>query len=453
MSDPREFGAVGDGRADDGEALQHALDAGDGTLHLSKGTYHITQPIVLDLTKQGYGAVLGEGGTARVVMDGPGPAFRIVGDHQGTATPKSVKPQTWENERFPTISGFEILGAHPKAVGIELRKTMQCTVTGMLIRNVRFGLHLIERNRNFLLSHSHIYDNREYGVFFDNCNLHQTIISANHISYNKRAGIKSLNGDVHNLHITGNDIEYNNLPGTEEPAADIWFEATAPNGRISEVSIVSNTIQATVTPGGANVRIHGEETDDPNKSPLITLTGNVIGSQDRAVELRNLNRISMTGNTIYNSPDLSIHAARCSGVAVGSNTIVWRATDEMPEQDGIYFEDCDNVSLHGLVTERLCSGSQESGGAITLVRCNESSVSDCQILDPMYRGVELTDCRNCRVSDNTVIDRRKQPRMRHGIRVTGGAGNLVQNNMLGPAVDARFEAAPDVAVAAANHEV
>ena len=81
MSNPREFGAVGDGRADDGESLQHALDAGDGTLHLNKGTYRITRPIELDLTKQGYGAVMGEGGTARVVMDGPGPAFRIVGDH------------------------------------------------------------------------------------------------------------------------------------------------------------------------------------------------------------------------------------------------------------------------------------------------------------------------------------------------------------------------------------
>ena len=125
----------------------------------------------------------------------------------------------------------------------------------------------------------------------------------------------------------------------------------------------------------------------------------------------------------------------------------------MPEQDGFYFEDCDNVSLHGLVTERLCSGSRESGGAITLVRCNESSISDCQILDAMYRGVELTDCHNCRVSNNTIIDRREQTRMRHGVRVTSGGGNLVQNNLLGSAVDSRLEATPNAATIVANYDV
>ena len=36
------FGAVGDGKADDTQALQHALDAGDGILELEKGTYRIT---------------------------------------------------------------------------------------------------------------------------------------------------------------------------------------------------------------------------------------------------------------------------------------------------------------------------------------------------------------------------------------------------------------------------
>ena len=56
------FGAVGDGQADDTEALQHALEAGDGVLELDKGTYRIRRTLVIDLTRQGYGAVLGRGG-------------------------------------------------------------------------------------------------------------------------------------------------------------------------------------------------------------------------------------------------------------------------------------------------------------------------------------------------------------------------------------------------------
>ncbi|MBI1310601.1 hypothetical protein GC176_04770 [bacterium] len=437
MASVYDFGAAGDGQTDDTEALQHAIADGNGTLQFGKGSFRITKPLLFDLTKTGYAAVQGTGGATRIVMDGPGPAIRIVGTHQGTASPPSIKPLVWQNERMPTVSGLEILGAHPQAVGIELTRTIQPTVTGVLIRNCWYGVHLVERNRNVLISHCHIFDNDEYGIFFDECNLHQTIISACHISYNKRAGIKSLNGDVHNLHITGNDIEYNNRPGTDEPAADIWFEA--PAGRISEVSIASNTIQATVTPNGANIRIHGEETDSPNKSPLIAISGNVIGSQTRAIELRNVNRLSITGNTIYDSDDLSLLIQKCSGISVGSNTIVWRADDSLPERDGIRVEDSSNVSLHNLVTERLCSGSEDTGAAIELLRCRESSVTGCQVLDPRHRGIELTTCRNCRVTDNTVIDRREQPTMCEAIRVRDLAGTvIVRNNLVGGATRALF---------------
>ena len=453
MVNPYDFGASGDGVVDDTEALQHALQEGDGTLHLSKGTYRLTKPLVVDLTKQGYGCILGDGGTTRLVMEGPGPALRILGDHNGTATPRTVKKTTWEKERFPTISGLEILGGHKQAVGIELLKTMQCTITNSLIRNVRYGVHLRERNRNFLLSHSHIYDNHEFGVFFDHCNLHQTVISANHISYNKRAGIKSLQGDIHNLHITGNDIEYNNLPGSDRPAADIWFEATDEKGRISEVSIASNTIQATVTENGANVRIHGERKEDPNKSPLITIVGNVIGSQTRGIELKNLRKVSVTGNTIYDSIDVSLHVSHCSGVCVGSNTIGWRANPGAPQKDGLFFSDCDNVIVHGLVSERLCSGSNQEGGGISLTKCTDSSVTSCHLLDPMFRGIELRECVRCRVSDNTILDRRKPTGMLNAVRVVDGSQNLVQNNMLGQAKTTRLDMPADAGRQQGNMEV
>ena len=112
MAFAHHFGAVGDGLVDDTKALEHALDAGEGVLELGKGTFRITRPIVLDTTRIGYTAVRGQAGTSRIVMDGPGPALKLVGDHRGTAQPQSYQDHTWEKERFPTISGLEILGQH-----------------------------------------------------------------------------------------------------------------------------------------------------------------------------------------------------------------------------------------------------------------------------------------------------------------------------------------------------
>ena len=438
MVNALHFGAAGDGAADDTAALQHALEAGDGVLELEKGTYRISRPLVLDLTKQGYGAVLGKGGSARIIMTGPGPALRFLGDHQGTAVPASVKPQTWDKERFPCVNGIEIVGAHPEAVGIELRKTMQMTITQSSVRQCRYGVHLVERNRNFLLSAVHIYDNAEYGVFFDHCNLHQINIAGCHISYNKRAGIRSHGGDVHNLQITGNDIEYNNQPGVDaspngEPrGAEIWFEAA--DGVISEVTIASNTIQATIQPGGANIRIWGTAGRPAPAACLIAITGNVLGSQTRGIELREAQRVTIAGNTIYDASELSLDIARCSGIAVSANTFTWKGVDSDPPRDGIRFEDCDNCSLTGLVAQRLSSGTAEQGGGITLLRCREMAVSGCQILDPLIRGIDVIDCHRCRISDNTILDRRSQPVMRHALRVTGGQ-NLVQHNLWGGATD------------------
>lgn len=434
MANAKEFGAVGDGVADDHEALQHTLEAGKGVLELGPGTYRLTRPVVMDLTRTGYGAILASGGTTRLLMDGPGPAVRIVGDHRGTAQPSSVQPQTWDRERFPTVRDVEILGRHPDAVGVELRKTLQCTISRVLIRNCRHAVHLVERNRNFILSDSHLYDNAEYGVFFDQCNLHQAIIHGNHISYNKRAGIRSFCGDVHNVQITGNDIEYNNHPGVDESpngeprGAEIWFEA--PEGKISEVTLASNTIQATVQPGGANIRIHGSP-NEPYHAVLISITGNVIGSQTRGVELRHAQRITITGNTIYDSRDLSLLATHCSGVSFAANTIGWRTRPEDAHSDGIRLEDCENCVLTGLVSERLCAGAADAGAGVTLVRCQHCSVSNSQLLDPFVRGVELDSCTACRVHDNTIIDRRTPTTMQHAIRVTGKSrNNLITNNLV-----------------------
>jgi len=448
MANVQNFGAVGDGVTDDTSALQHAVDTGDGLLELNKGTYRISRTVVLDTTRVGFSAIRGAGGTTRIEMVGPGPAIRVVGDHRGTATPRTVRDHTWADERFPTLTEFEVLGGHPQADGIELLKTMQCTVSRVLVRNCRDAIRLTERNRNFVLSDSHLYDNARYGLFFDQCNLHQIIVHGNHISYNKRAGIKSFNGDVHNLQITGNDIEYNNRPGVDrddEGGAEIDFET--PEGVISEVTISSNTIQATIEPGGANVRMHGPANSATSGARLVTICGNVLGSQTRGIQLEDARRVAISGNTIYDSEELSIDARRCSGVSVSGNTFVWRGGDQAPPRDGLRFADCDNVSVVGAVTERLCYGTPERGAGVTLIRCRDSSVTDCQIIDPLVRGIELEDCTRCQVAGNSIVDRRATPSMREAIRVVGASRkNLVQNNLISGAAGKPISIVPQGAL-------
>ena len=98
MSSVRDFGAQGDGIADDTAALQHAIDDGDGFLLLPRGDYRITRPLEIDLARGEPGPLIrrglhGAGGTARIIMDAAGPAIRITGTHRGNADPRNISPQ------------------------------------------------------------------------------------------------------------------------------------------------------------------------------------------------------------------------------------------------------------------------------------------------------------------------------------------------------------------------
>ncbi|RLS38620.1 MAG: hypothetical protein DWH78_06160 [Planctomycetota bacterium] len=53
-----------------------------------------------------------------------------------------MQAHTWDRERFPIVSGIEIVGEHANSVGIELRKTMKCIVSQVLIRQCRIAVHI-----------------------------------------------------------------------------------------------------------------------------------------------------------------------------------------------------------------------------------------------------------------------------------------------------------------------
>jgi hypothetical protein len=416
MTTVKEFGAVGDGRVDDTQALHHAVEQGGGRLLFPRGTYRLTSPLDIDLDRFGPSALASDGGTARLLMDGPGPAIRLVGTHRKSADPSGFEARVWQRQRMPTVSDLEIVGNHDQADGIQLDGTMQATISGVLIRRCRYGVHLVKRNRNVLLANAHIYEGRgpAIGVYFDGVNLHQTIISGCHISYCKHAGIKVVRSEVRNLQITGCDIEYNydlNNPNS----ADVWIDAR--EGTVREGTIASNTIQAKGSPRGANVRIEGPPRDDSSGAGLWTIAGNILQDQQVNVWLRHCRGVSVTGNSFATAYERSLVLEHCRHIVIGSNTFDHNHDYTGSRIDGIRIVGSAGINVQNVILEGCRAGGPDDGGAIEVVDSSEVLVLGCQILDPEFRGIEIRNCRNTKVVDCTVLDRRAQPTMREPIRV------------------------------------
>lgn len=444
--DVRDFGAKGDGATDDTAAIQKAVDeATDGEVRFPRGDYRITRTIEVKLAEHGRISLSGSTGVGRVIMAGSGPAFRFVGTHKGSADPQSFKPGSLAQERMPQVDGLEIVGAHEEADGIEFVQVMQPTLRAVFIREVRHGVRLATRNRNLLIDSCHIYNCRGVGVFLDRVNLHQAIVHGSHISYCKGGGIKIVASEIRNLQITGNDIEYN-YDTNAVASADIWFDVT--EGSVREGTIASNTIQAKVSPGGANIRFVGHA-DTPNKVGLWTIVGNHISSQEVNIHLKNARGVTITGNSLCLGARRSLLIEDSQNIVVGSNSID-RNPDYYRSKDtwlnGITLRGCEGVLLSGLLVDSVESGSEEEGGAIELFDCHQTTLSACQISNPKFRGIYIADSLNTQVHGCTVVDRRKDGAMLAGIQVAGRSkgtlitGNLVQNGTRGAIIAAPFTA-------------
>jgi len=424
MATVTEFGARGDGRTDDTQAIQRALNEGGGHLLFPEGTYLISRPIEVDLVRCGRTGIAGAEGCATLVMAGPGPALRLVGSHEGTASPASFTPAVRQTERLPMVSNLEIAGAHPEAIGIHLEALWQPTLTGVHVRDCLHGIHVVRRNRNLVITACHVYNNRGVGVFYDHVNLHQSNILGCHISYNKGGGIKVLESEIRNLQITGNDIEYN-VDHEAAESADIWIESRLSSVR--EGTIASNTIQAVPSPGGANIRIRGWDDATRHKVGHWAISGNLISSQEVNVHLAYARNVVITGNVFYSGHERSLRFEHCDQVILGSNGIDRNPDYRVETGDGVLFERCDGCLMTGMVLK----GSRGDGPDAAAVEIRGSTavrVAECQILEAEPCGVLLQDSADCAVTGCTIRDRRQPARLVEAIRVVGGASHLVERN-------------------------
>jgi polygalacturonase len=433
MSDVRDFGATGDGTTDDTQAILHAIADGEGGLTFSAGIYRISQTIEIDLDRRGFTGLDGANGTAKIIMSGAGPAFRLLGNHEGTGAPASMKPNVWSRQRMPTIQNLEIEGAHPQADGVQLIGTVQALLEGVLIRRVRHGIHLTKRNRNVLISHCHVYHNLGVGIYLEKVNLHQIIIASSHISYNRLGGIRLERSEVRNLQITGNGIEYNNhrSHGTDpEPTAEIYVDTTAEGASVNEVTVASNTIQATSSPGGANIRII-EQRNASRPPGLWTITGNIIGSQENNLHLTGCHGIVISGNFIYSCTHRNLLAEHCSQLNLNGNSFRRHDSDFFT---GLRFEKSQDCVVQGCtVHDELPDGQPTGASLIELVDCRRMTIAACQLLDGVPHGLHASGCSELNISGCTIRDTRAQPKAQAAVRIAGASR---QNLLLGNLVDA-----------------
>ena len=457
MSNVRDFGAKGDGKTDDSEALQHCLQDGNGLVEFPRGEYLISKTLHVELDKRGRFAMKGAGGTAKLIMAGPGPAVLLAATHSTSADPTSFRPEEWLHERMPTVSEIEIEGRHPEAHGIVIDGVMQPTLTGVLIRNVVTGVRITKRARNVLINGCHIYHNTGVGIHLDSLNLHQINIIGCHISYNRLGGIRIEDCEIRNLQITGNDIEYNNnrafkVPGADDLAtAEIYIDVR--KGSVREGTIASNTIQATYSKNGANIRFIGAGNDQNHRAGMWCITGNLIGSQETNVHLTSVRGISFTGNFIYSGHNRNLLVEDSKHINVTGNCFEHNPDYELNELcTGVTFKNSEDCIITGTIIQDCQAGKHtvpetvpiSRQGLLELINCRRFNVTGSQVFDGAPYGMYLENCSDTVISGCTVLDNRTDKKMQAAIHFKQPTRCLVTSSRLGKGTEHVIQTDADV---------
>lgn len=427
----KSFGVTGDGTKDDTEAIQRAVNSGECQLFFPKGVYRITKTINVDLDQLGPTSLSGDG-TATIIMAGAGPAFRFIGTHAGTASPKTVKENVWLKQRSPLVDGLEIVGDHPEACGIEATGTMQMTFTRLTIRRTLHGIHFVKRNRNLIVSNCHIYENRGAGIYYDHVNIHQSNVVGCHISYNAGGGVVVRKGDIRNLHIGTCDIEGNMGDENSEPTANVLIDSEG--AMVGEIAIVGNTIQHDhYAPGSANIRInenafirpHSAEHRDGN----ITIADNVLSDVQTNIEVTSARGVTITGNTMWKGYTHNIRIDDCRNILVSNNVLDrnprYHYADGSTAQVGMLFTNCDGCTISG----NHINGTGDQTAALEIRDSRRMNLTNCSILDYSTTGLLLKNVSDSRVSDCLIRTDVPGSETAQALQTIGGKDNQIIDNL------------------------
>ncbi len=214
----RDFGAIGDGKADDTAALATAVATGDRplVLYLPSGQYRITRwPEIPD-----YATILGDGAdVTSIYYDGNAPLIELKGK---------------QRVRFSRL-GFYLTGE--KATAVHLTECFRCSFESVVLR----GNHIAETFPRYIDQRGVVLDGNTGGTAFIDCDINNfgyglvTSCIQNYITSSKftsnRVGVLGTGSD-HNAGLALSNVEFvsDNDPRTTDrqividgPANDWWF--------------------------------------------------------------------------------------------------------------------------------------------------------------------------------------------------------------------------------------
>ena len=358
----KDFGAVGDGVADDTAAVQAALNSGSAGVYVPKGVYGIGSQMTVPASVTVYGDGSGSEFKMLASLD---TMFSVNGDNvhfrdlafRGTDTEISGSA----NERIivavqrtnVTVTGCELMET---IIAVQYQECDSCSMSGCYIHNIRHRIDL----------------SQGYGLLCntDNENL---IICDNRFEDIGRHAIYVTSGSS-NVSISGNVINV-----CESVA--IAVSTTSAQNPSRNISIVGNTVTAvagTVSPSGIGVFVNSEnivisgnclydieddgifveggasevQADNPRH---ITITGNALRDCDqRGIRTVNASQIAITGN----------HCSSCvTGIAVQSSS---SGTGALFSDVTVSGNQCIGSGTYGLIVAGTasCTGIQVSGNTI-----------------------------------------------------------------------------------------
>ena len=281
-------------------------------------------------------------------------------------------------------------------------------------------------------SDCHLYHNSGIGVFYDQVNLHQSNIVGCHISYNAGGGVVSRGGEVRNVQIGTCDIESNMTPDGP-PGANVLIDCTG--GCIAEVAIIGCTLQHNnKSPGSANIRFIGRGT------PAARHRGAAVGPRhhrrQRAQRRAGQRPPRARARRGHHRQHLLAPATStiCSSRSAATSSSAPNTFDRNPPyftgklakaQGGLVFRKSRDCTLTGLHV----NGVRGQDAAVLLDGCDAFNIADCTIFDSDGAGLLLREVTRTRVG-GCVIRPRAEGKAGPALRVSGGKGNWITQNLL-----------------------